>query len=83
MSAITPFANETDSLQIGELIFENRTDRLECYGSIVITRDQVGLQLARALKQQLDATVLALEAETLPTQLITAAVERMNQPYFR
>ncbi|MBB5018609.1 ribosomal protein L19 [Chitinivorax tropicus] len=81
MTAIVPFANETDSLQIGELIIENRKDRLECYGSVIITRDQIGLELARALKRQLDATIQALEAEPLPTQVMTGARERALQPH--
>lgn len=63
MTSIKPFANESDSLRIGELTVENRTDRVSLYGSLDLTRDKQGLAQARELRALLDAVVRALEGE--------------------
>ena len=60
---ISPFANESESLGIGDLTIENRTDRIAIYGSIDLTRDKVGLERARMLKAVLDKVIQALEGE--------------------
>ena len=39
---IEPFANESDSLGIGGLTVENRTDRVSLYGSLDLTRASRG-----------------------------------------
>ena len=51
---ISPFANESESLGIGDLTIENRTDRVSIYGYIDLTHDKVGLEHARMLKAVLD-----------------------------
>ena len=67
---ISPFANETESLGIGDLTIENRTDRISIYGSIDLTRDKAGLAHARMLKAVLDEVVQALETEkNLPDKI--------------
>ena len=63
MGGITPFADEGESLGIGELTVENRTDRVSLYGSLDLTRDERGLAHARELGALLDRVVRALEAE--------------------
>ncbi|MCW2239063.1 hypothetical protein [Azospirillum canadense] len=60
---IKPFANESEALTLGELIVENHIDRLALFGSLDLTRDQVGLRHARALKALLDEVVHALESD--------------------
>ena len=60
---ISPFANESESLGIGDLTIENRTDRASIYGSIDLTRDKAGLGQARMLKAVLDRVVQVLESE--------------------
>jgi hypothetical protein len=60
---ISPFANESESLGIGDLTIENRTDRVSIYGSIDLTRDKSGLEHARMLKAVLDKVVQVLERE--------------------
>jgi hypothetical protein len=60
---IAPFANESESLGIGDLTIENRMDRVAIYGSIDLTRDKVGLEHARMLKAMLDKVVQVLERE--------------------
>jgi hypothetical protein len=67
---IDPFQNESESLSFGDLTFENRTDRVTVYGNIDITRDKVGLEQARQLKEILDLIVRTLEKEPcLPDQI--------------
>jgi hypothetical protein len=67
---ILPFANESESLGIGDLTIENRTDRISIYGSIDLTRDKVGLEHARMLKAVLDKVVQVLESEkNLPDKI--------------
>jgi heptaprenylglyceryl phosphate synthase len=69
METIDPFANESESLQIDELTIENRTDKVSIYGSIDITRDQRGLELARTIKHLLDSIVERLSQEDLPESI--------------
>ena len=67
---ISPFANESESLGVGDLTIENRTDRISIYGSIDLTRDKAGLEHARMLKAVLDKVVQALETEkSLPDKI--------------
>jgi hypothetical protein len=68
---ISPFTNESESLGIGDLTIENRTDRISIYGSIDLTRDKAGLAHARMLKAVLDRVVQALETEkNLPDKIV-------------
>jgi hypothetical protein len=60
---IKPFANESDSLGLGDLTIENRADRVSIYGNIDLTRDKQGLQYARTLKAFLDQVVATLEGD--------------------
>ena len=67
---ISPFANESETLTIGNLTIENRADRVSIYGSIDLTRDKTGLEHARILKAVLDKVVLVLESEkNLPDKI--------------
>ena len=67
---ISPFANESELLGIGDLTIENRTDRVSIYGSIDLTRDKGGLEHARMLKAVLDKVVQVLDNETdLPDRI--------------
>jgi hypothetical protein len=69
METIDPFANESEALQLDELTIENRTDRVSLYGSIDITRDKRGLELARTIKNLLDSIVKRLAQEDLPESI--------------
>ena len=65
-----PFANESETLKLGGLTIENRTDLVALYGDLDITRDKVGLELARRLYGLLGQVVAALEADaSLPEVL--------------
>lgn len=83
MNTIKPFANDADSLGIGDLTVENGTDQVAIYGSIDLTRDKQGLQHARALKTLLDAVVQELEADKkLPDRLaLPDAPKAIKNPF--
>ena len=63
MPDMTPFANDTAAIEIGDLKLENGRDRIACYGSLDLTRDKAGLALARQLHAVLAAVVQALEGD--------------------
>lgn len=81
MNDFEPYANETDVLQLGRLQIENRLDRISITGDIDLTADEAGLELARALKRVLDATVAQLEAMELPHALPPAPTTRVPNPF--
>lgn len=64
MTSLLPFENETQSINIDELTIENRLDRIELYGALVITRDQIGLQRALEIQSLINATVQSLQEQT-------------------
>lgn len=72
MTKLTPFADDSASLSIGDLTIENGTDRIALYGSLDLTRDKQGLTHARALKTLLDQAVQHLEAEKSLPDLVPA-----------
>jgi len=69
METIDPFANESESLQLDDLTIENRVDKVSIYGSIKITRDRRGLELALTLKNLFDSIVSVLSREDLPESI--------------
>ena len=82
MPELQPFQNESETLQIGELTIENRTDQLELYGSLAITRDQAGLQQALRLKALLDEVVVHLQNEKdLPEQVFFKSTDHVDNPF--
>lgn len=46
---IEPFANNHQSMQIGELVIENQEDKIIMYGDIELTLDASGYQQAQQL----------------------------------
>jgi hypothetical protein len=69
METIDPFANESESMQISDLTVENRIDKVSLYGSIDITRDKRGLELAQTMQSLLDSIVERLSQEDLPESI--------------
>jgi hypothetical protein len=76
-----PFANATETTTLGELTVENRTDRIELYGSLSITRDKAGLKRARELQALLKRAIKVLEAEELPEQIQEEATTQVTNPF--
>ena len=48
---IDPFANDHQSMQIGQLIIENQQDKIIIYGDLDLTLDTIGRQQARQLHE--------------------------------
>jgi hypothetical protein len=76
-----PFANESESLQLGDLTVENRTDRISIYGSIDLTLDKPGLDHARRLKAILDQTIAEMEKADLPDRITMIEPETLKNPF--
>ena len=69
-SNLRPFSDDSASIGIGELTVENGREQVSLHGSLDLTRDQAGLEQARALKALLDQVVKVLEADKdLPAKL--------------
>jgi hypothetical protein len=76
-----PYANESDVVEIGNLMIENRVDRITISGDIDLTLDQSGLAQARQLQHLLTDVVAALEAQTLPQRLPPPVIEVVKNPF--
>jgi hypothetical protein len=82
MPDINPFANEADSIEIGDLTIENRLDQVSLYGELQLTKDKRGLKHARALKSVLEAVVQALEADkNLPDEISFKPADEVDNPF--
>jgi hypothetical protein len=78
---ISPFANESDSLNAGGLTVENRLDRISIYGSLDITRDVDGLKHAEMLKTLFDDIVVAMKRDHLPAAISIKPPEEIQNPF--
>lgn len=79
---LTPFANESDVIRIGDLEIGNRVDRVSINGDLVLKKDQAGLALAKDLQALVDKIVQALEAEKdLPEQVEVSEAKTVKNPF--
>ena len=62
---IDPFANNHQSMQVGNLVIENQTDKVTIYGDIDITHDEAGRAAIEELHQLTSAILAALETQNL------------------
>ena len=76
-----PFANEADVLHVGDLMLENRLDRITLSGDVDLTLDQAGLALARRLHTLLGEIVGRMEGAELPERLPPPNVEQVDNPF--
>ena len=58
---IEPFANNHQSMQIGELVIENQTDKIIIYGDIDVSFDASGHEQARQLHELTGKILQAFE----------------------
>jgi hypothetical protein len=63
VSQFKPFADDTATLAIGEFSAENGTHIVSFYGTLDISRDQIGLTRARELRALLSDVIATLEAD--------------------
>lgn len=61
---IDPFANNHQSMQIGELVIENQQDKIIIYGDIDLTFDAAGHQQAQRLHDLTSKILQAFENST-------------------
>lgn len=79
---IDPYANEKDVIHIDELDIENRLDRISIHGSVDITKDQLGLEYAFALKRQIDTIVEYLKKQALPEKInVENVAKEIKNPF--
>ncbi|RFD19707.1 hypothetical protein DY926_09925 [Komagataeibacter melaceti] len=78
-----PFDDQGESCTIDGMTIENGSDRIAVYGRLSITRDQAGLENARALRELLDAVVHELESQPhLPEKITVGLVTHpMENPF--
>lgn len=79
--AFVPYANEADVVEIGNLMLENRLDRITISGDVDLTMDAPGLAHARRLHEILGAVVARLEAQPLPDRLPPPEVKTVENPF--
>lgn len=79
--AFVPYANEADVVEIGNLMLENRLDRITISGDVDLTMDGAGLAHARRLHEIIGAVVARLEAQPLPDRLPPPEVRTVENPF--
>ena len=79
--AFVPYANEADVVEIGNLMLENRLDRITISGDVDLTMDAAGLAHARRLHEIVTAVVARLEAQPLPDRLPPPEVKTVENPF--
>ncbi|MBP6496133.1 MAG: hypothetical protein KA291_06530 [Psychrobacter sp.] len=58
---IDPFANNHQSMQIGELVIENQEDKIIIYGDINLVLNDIGYEQAKQLHELSSKILLAFE----------------------
>ena len=77
-----PFENGTESHAIHDLTLENQEDCVSIYGNLQLTKDQAGLQAAKALQAFVNALVSALENEAhLPEKIDRQNEQEIENPF--
>lgn len=77
-----PFENGTQSHAIHDLTLENQEDCVSIYGNLQLTKDQAGLQAAKALQAFVNAVVSALENEAhLPEKIDRQDEQEIENPF--
>ncbi|MGE8557438.1 MULTISPECIES: hypothetical protein [unclassified Acinetobacter] len=77
-----PFENGTESHAIHDLTLENQEDCVSIYGNLQLTKDQAGLQAAKALQTYINAVVSALENEAhLPEKIDRQDEQEIENPF--
>lgn len=81
MTAFTPYANEAEQAAVGDLVLENREDRISIHGQTDLTRDQEGLIKARLLLALVSRIVERLEVDDLPDRIAVVAPKKVKNPF--
>ncbi|WP_114701809.1 hypothetical protein [Psychrobacter proteolyticus] len=62
---IEPFANDHQSMQIGDLVIENQKDKIIIYGDIDLNFDELGYKQAQQLHELSGKIVQAFEEKNI------------------
>ena len=62
---IDPFANDYQSMQVGDLVIENQKDKIIIYGDIDLTLDASGYEHAQQLHELMSRVINAFESKNL------------------
>ena len=76
---IDPFANDHQSMQIGELVIENQKDKVIIYGDINLVFDEVGYEQAKQLHELSSKILLAFEDKSLYSKYESKSKEKDDQ----
>ncbi|MBL6459551.1 hypothetical protein JMJ55_30030 [Belnapia sp. T6] len=78
-----PYADESAAVQVGGLSIENRLDRVSLAGNLDLTRDKVGLQHAKRLRDLLASVVMELERQgsALPEASKAIKTDTVKNPF--
>ncbi len=76
---IDPFANNHQSMQIGELVIENQKDKIIIYGDINLVFDDAGYQQAQQLHELTSKILLAFENRSLYSNKESKSKEKDDQ----
>lgn len=76
---IDPFANNHQSMQIGELVIENQEDKIIIYGDINLVFDDAGYQQAQQLHELTSKILLAFENRSLYSNKESKSKEKDDQ----
>ncbi|PNK61866.1 hypothetical protein A6J60_007100 [Psychrobacter sp. FDAARGOS_221] len=76
--AFAPYKNDHQSMQIGELVFENQTDKVIVYGDIDIYKNEKGLEQALKLQHVFNAIVDELQSAQSNGTLDKAVTKGVN-----
>ena len=85
---IDPFANDHQSMQIGQLIIENQQDKIIIYGDLDLTLDTIGRQQAQQLHdltskiiQVFDKKADLVDDDTMKEDKIEKNKENVDNPF--
>ena len=85
---IDPFANDHQSMQIGQLIIENQQDKIIIYGDLDLTLDKIGREQARQLHeltskiiQVFDKKADLVDDDTMKEAKIEKNKENVDNPF--
>lgn len=88
MAQFTPFADDSQSLTIGDFTLENQGEQVNLYGSLTLTVDKTSLAHAKQLQSVLAQAIAYLEknkADTVEKSQILASqqanVEEVSNPF--
>lgn len=85
---IDPFANDHQSMQIGQLIIENQQDKIIIYGDLDLTLDTIGREQAKQLHeltskiiQVFDKKADLVDDDTMKEAKIEKNKENVDNPF--